>query len=61
MKGVLERHPEILDPNATENYTPLLFQTEAQRNYTGLHEVLCHVPQVAAPLVVWFLVFLFST
>ena len=58
MKGTLEKHPEILDPNATENCTPLLFQTDAQRNCTGLHEVLYHLPQVAAPLVVWFLVVL---
>ena len=56
MKATLEKHPEILNPNASTRCIHLLFETGTQRRYTGFTQSLKQLPQVAAPLVVWFLV-----
>ena len=55
IKETLEKNPEIFNPIPSKNNIHLLLETESQCRYTGLIDSLQHVPQAAAPLVVWFL------
>ena len=48
MKATLEKHPEILNPNASTQNIHLLFETEAQCRYTGFIMSPKELPQAAA-------------
>eukprot|EP00973_Karenia_brevis_P037293 5141506-Karenia_brevis.AAC.1 len=55
MIKALEENPSILNPMHREHCIDALFKTKTQKHYTGLHDILCILPQSWAPLLVWFL------
>eukprot|EP00973_Karenia_brevis_P048309 6706501-Karenia_brevis.AAC.1 len=44
-----------MNPTHREHCIDALFKTKTQKHYTGLHDMLCILPQWSAPLFVWFL------
>eukprot|EP00973_Karenia_brevis_P008845 1197948-Karenia_brevis.AAC.1 len=52
MSSPLQKHSEVLNPLHDEHSAHVLFTTDCQKQYTGLLEDLCSLPQSSAPLQV---------
>eukprot|EP00973_Karenia_brevis_P026749 3691021-Karenia_brevis.AAC.1 len=52
MIKTLQENTSVLNPMHRENCIDVLFTTNTQKHCTGLHDMLCILPQSSAPLLV---------